>query len=76
MQEQKAPTATQLRTLAAVSNAVIDSVKAAGPAGAPAGVVFAALSTQGCTKSQFDALMSALVATGWLRRHGDLYFAD
>lgn len=57
-------TPVQARTLQLVVSATLDAIRAAGSHGAPAGVIYAALMTQGCRQSQFDSLMSALVRTG------------
>lgn len=65
----------QRAALAAIVAAVIDAVKVAGPLGAPAGVLYAALMSHGCTLSQFQSLMSALVRAGKVRQEGHLYFA-
>lgn len=67
-------TDVQRAALAVIVTATIDAVKAAAPHGAPGGVLYAALMTQGCTLSQFESLMSALERTGKVRRDGDLYF--
>jgi hypothetical protein len=65
----------QARALALVVEAVVEAVKAAGPNGAPGGTLYAALMSQGCTLSQFESLMGALVRLGKVRREGELYFA-
>ena len=57
-----------------VVDAVVDAVKAAGDHGAPGGVIYAALMGQGCSLSQYESLMAALIRVGKLRRSGDLYF--
>jgi len=57
-----------------VCDAVIDSVAAGGKLGTPAGTLYAALMTQGCTLEQFDRLMGGLVDIGKLEKRGDLYF--
>jgi hypothetical protein len=68
-------TARQQAVLIALANAIVDSVKAAGPEGAPGGVVYAALSAQGCSLAQFDFIMGALVHVGKLTKSGNLYRA-
>ena len=65
-------TQAQIQLLRMIADAVIDSVKAAGPLGAPGGVIYAALMAHGCTLGQFEQIMSALVATGKLTRDGHL----
>lgn len=69
-------TPQQREALAIIVDAVLDAVKAAGDNGAPGGVIYVGLMTQGCTFSQFESLMSALVRTGKLRHDADshLYF--
>ena len=68
-----APTAAQVKLLRMVADAIIDAVKAAGPLGAPAGVLYAALMGHGCTLSQFEQIMGGMVRAGLLTRSGDLY---
>jgi hypothetical protein len=70
------PTREQLRAIAAVASAIIEAVRAAGSTGAPGGVIYAALMGQGCSLSQYESLMEALVRTDKLRRSGDLYFIE
>lgn len=67
------PTVEQLQAIRAVCDAIIDTVKAAGPLGAPGGVLYAGLMTHGCSLAQFQSLMSALVRSGKLSRRGDCY---
>ena len=57
-----------------VTDAIVEAVKAAGPTGAPGGVIYAALMTHGCTLEQYEAFMDALVRAGKLRKSGHLYF--
>lgn len=66
---------SQSKALALLVSAVVDSVAVAGPLGAPAGVLYSALMAHGCSLSQFQSLMGALVRLGKLRQEGDLYFA-
>jgi hypothetical protein len=66
-------TQAQIKLLRMIADAIIDSVKAAGPLGAPGGVIYAALMAQGCTLAQYEQLMAGLVQAGKLTRHGDLY---
>jgi len=76
-------TPTQAKALQIIVSGTIEAVKAAGDSGAPGGVLYAAMQTQGCTLNQFTSLMGALVRTGKLRSetvgNGDagytLYFA-
>lgn len=64
------------RAVIAVLDAVRESIEAAGSAGAPGGVLYAALMGQGCTLEQFNGIMRILVASGRVRKAGDLYFAE
>jgi hypothetical protein len=58
-----------------VADAVIGTVKKAGPAGAPLDLIYAILSEHiSCNHSQLEALISALEAIGCIRRTGDLAF--
>lgn len=63
-----------LIALVQLCNAIVDAVKEAGPQGAPAGPLYAALMTAGCTLEHFEYLMGVLVSAGRLRKSGDLYF--
>lgn len=67
------PTTEQVAALRAIMDAIIGAVRAAGPMGAPGGVIYAALMAQGCTLSQYQSLMGAMVRAGVLWREGDLY---
>ena len=63
------------RAAIAVADAVIATVKKAGPAGAPLDAIYGALQQDiGCDQLQFEALMGALEATGCIRRTPDLVF--
>jgi hypothetical protein len=66
-------TPIQIQAIRMLADAIVDAVKAAGPMGAPGGVIYAALMAHGLTLSQYDQLMSGLVQVGKLTRHGDLY---
>ena len=67
------PMKTQ-NVLIMLCDAIIEAVKAAGPVGAPGGVLYSALMSAGCNLAQFESIMSALVSAGKLRREGHLYF--
>ena len=66
-------TPEQAAALQAVVAAILDAIRAAGPTGAPAGVLYAALMAQGCTLNQFESLMGALCRAGKVRQNGHLY---
>ena len=66
-------TRVQALKLAAICKAVIETVREAGPMGAPGGHIYAALMAQGASLSQYESLMSALVRSGKLERRGHCY---
>jgi hypothetical protein len=68
-------TIEQLNHMRAILSAVTEAVAAGGSLGAPAGILYATLMTKGCTLSNFQAIMSALVQTGKITQQGDLYFS-
>ncbi len=68
-------TETQMTALKAVADAIVDAVKASGPAGAPAGPMYAYFMTAGWSLEQFEQIMAGLVRAGKLRKSGPLYFA-
>lgn len=61
--------------LLAIANAIVETVREAGPEGAPASFLFIALQENGCTIEQFETIMSVLVEAGKLTRRDNLYFA-
>lgn len=67
-------TPQQAAALRAIVEAVTEAVAAAGSLGAPGGVIYAALMGHGCSLSQYESLMGAMVRAGKLRRSGHLYF--
>jgi hypothetical protein len=67
--------ADAVRLLCAVADALEQTVKEAGPDGAPAGPLYLACMEHGCTLGQFEGIMGALVDAGRLRKQGHLYFA-
>ena len=68
-------TVTQERAVRLIVAAIMDTIRESGPMGAPAGVLYAGLMTQGCTLSQFESLMGSLVRMGALRLEDDCYHA-
>jgi hypothetical protein len=66
-------TAQEIAAIRMVAEAIEDAVKAAGPLGAPGGVIYAALMAHGVTLDQYNQLMSGLVRAGRLTRDGHLY---
>lgn len=68
-------TPEQMKLVRIVVTAILDAIHAAGPSGAPAGVLYAGLMvTIGCTLSEFQSAMGSLERTGLVRRDGYLYF--
>ena len=68
-------TTTQQSALNTVVKAVLETIREMGKDGAPSGVLFAALQTQGCTLNQFQSLMGALERAGKVALKYDCYFA-
>lgn len=64
-----------LKALRAICDAIVETVSAQGHTGAPAGVIYAALATQGCTLEQFNGIMAGIVSAGLLWKDGLTYFA-
>jgi hypothetical protein len=62
------------QALRLIVSATLEAVAAAGPTGAPAGPLYAAMMTQGASLNQFESLMGCLVRAGKLRQDGNLYF--
>lgn len=56
-------------------DAIVDACKAAGPMGAPSGVIYAALMGHGISLNQYQQLMSGLVRVGKLRQDGLMFHA-
>jgi len=68
-------TAEQAQALRRIVAMITETVAEAGPNGAPSGHLYAALMTAGCTLSQYQSLIGALVKTGHLVQRGDVLFA-
>lgn len=64
-----------LKALRAIAAGIVEVVASEGHTGAPSGVIYAAMSVHGCTLQQFEGIMGGLVAAGFLRRDGVIYFA-
>jgi len=58
-----------------IGDAIVESVQAAGPLGAPAGTLYAALMSLVFSLDQFEQIMDFLVKRGKLEKRGQLYFA-
>jgi hypothetical protein len=68
------PQTSKADALKSICDGIVDSVKAAGPLGCPAGTLYAALMAYGATLEQFEMIMGMLVQLRKLRKQGDLYF--
>jgi hypothetical protein len=62
------------RAAATAIAAILKIVEESGPNGAPAGPMYAAMMTVGCTLEQFQGMMGTLVAAGLLRLSHHCYF--
>lgn len=58
----------------AVKSAIVESVKSAGPLGAPGGSLYAALMQYGCSLETFERFMALLLKEKKLVKRGQLYF--
>lgn len=58
-----------------IADAIIEAIRAAGPLGCPAGVLYAALMPHGCSLAQFESIMAGLIAAGKVADKGGCYFA-
>ncbi len=59
-----------------ILQAILSTVRESGPAGAPASMLFLALSAHGCTLPTFQALMGILIESGKVRFGSDCrYFS-
>lgn len=68
-------TTAQLDSLRIICDAIIEAIKAGGPAGASGGILYSALMGQGCSLNQFQSLMAGLIRAGKVRQEGQFYFA-
>jgi hypothetical protein len=66
-------TTDQLKALKALGDAIIESVRLAGPLGAPGGHLYAALMAHGIDLDQFNQIMSGLCKAGMLQKRGECY---
>ena len=63
-----------IRAVAAVVSAIPKTIAEAGEHGAPSVMLFMAMQSQGCTKSQFDMVMAVLVDCRKIHLRFDRYF--
>ena len=68
-------TKAEAKAFLAICKAVLETIREAGRNGAPAGHIFAALQTQGCTAAQFHRLMQMLEEAWAVRQQHLTYFA-
>ena len=68
-------TQQQVNAVRQIVAAFLDTVRESGSNGAPAGVMYAAAMGM-MTLNQFDQIMEALVATGKVRKSGNVYYAN
>lgn len=59
------------KLLIRIAEAVVSAIRQAGPAGAPAGLLYAPMSAQGCTLQAFEQIMQGLVQAGAVARTSD-----
>jgi hypothetical protein len=58
-----------------ILKAVYETIVEAGPMGAPAGHLYAALMTTGCTLDQYQQIETLLISTGKVRKSGHVLYA-
>lgn len=61
-------TPTQAQMIRLVTRLIYETVREQ-PCGVPAGVIYAALQTQGCTKDQFDTFIDNMKVIGLVAEH-------
>jgi hypothetical protein len=55
----------------AITIAVTETIREAGPLGAPCGMIYAALMSQGCSMEQYERIERAIVNTGLVVKKSD-----
>ncbi len=68
-------TDTQKKAARVAMIALYETVLATGSRGAPAGIVFAAMSEHGCTLAQYQAMETAMIEQGVFTKENNLLFA-
>ena len=58
----------------AIAKSVVDTVKEAGPQGAPESSIYLAMSEQGCTQEQYQTLISVMCEAGMIRRSNNCLY--
>jgi hypothetical protein len=74
MAAQQQMTASQINTLKAICDAIVEAVGTSGELGVPGGHLYAGLIGV-LNLHQFEGIMEALVSIGKVRKQGQLYFA-
>ena len=69
-------TNAQQAALLQVVSAVYDAITSAGPDGAPAGLIYAALMEQGCTMEQYQEIEGLMIRTGLVSKKFDRLIAN
>lgn len=59
-----------------IAEAIRDAVREAGEQGAPESSIYLALSEQGCTPEQYQAIIGAMIELDMLRRKGNCLYAS
>ena len=68
-------TANEAKAAVAVLKAVVETIREAGPQGAPRSSLFLALQTQGCSIETYQGIENALIAANVARRENDCLIA-
>jgi len=66
-------TKDQIQAAQRIGLVVLETIDGADELGAPGGVLYAGLMTQGCTLNQFQSLMGTLQGRGFVRLEGECY---
>jgi hypothetical protein len=75
LEEQAQVARTALRAMADAIVETIEQVNESNSLGVPAGVLYAAMSSHGCSLEMFTLMIDSLVDAGRLERKGHLLFA-
>lgn len=69
----KGMTPEAIRSTQRIGLAVLESIADAGDFGAPSGILYAGLMSQGCSLTQYQSLMSPMEHRGFVQQLGDCY---
>jgi len=64
-----------VQALAAIIEAIYETIKESGDLGAPSGIIYAAVMGVGINLETYNAIIDAMVKSGKVRKSGDLLFA-